>query len=102
MLRIEAAITLIALSGMLSVSARAADATTTDTSAAAPSLSTAAPSAEDPNAIVCRRGQPVTGSRFPGPSQCRTRAEWDHLRQQSRDETMQQQNLGDMTQKPGS
>ena len=66
----------------------AQDATTPQSATAPVTLSTSAPSQDDPNAVICRKGEPPTGSRFPGPTQCHTRAEWDRLRLESRDETM--------------
>ena len=55
-------------------------ATTTATTADAAPAPQAAPT-EDPNEIICRAGQPVIGSRFPGPRICHTRREWHQLQQ---------------------
>jgi hypothetical protein len=30
----------------------------------------------DPNEMICKKGEAVTGSRFPGPPICHTRLEW--------------------------
>ena len=73
----------------LASAAAAEDASTTN--AGAPTLNTAAPSQDDPNAVICHKGEPPIGSRIPGPSVCRTRAEWDRIRQDARDETMRTQ-----------
>ncbi len=37
-------------------------------------------SATDPDAMVCKAGEPIIGSRIPGPRQCRTQREWDQER----------------------
>ena len=73
--------------------AQAEDATATSatTPSTAPSLSTTAPAQNDPNAVICRKGEPPIGSRIPGPSVCHTRAQWDAMRQQSREDTMKLQ-----------
>lgn len=39
----------------------------------------------DPNEIVCRSGQPVTGSHLPGPRECHTRKEWDDMQRHTQD-----------------
>lgn len=53
---------------------------------AAPATSTAAASdtapaapALDQNEIICKHLDAPTGSRLPGPSVCRTRADWDFI-----------------------
>jgi hypothetical protein len=58
----------------------------TTPSSGAPSLSSTSGTPDDPNEIVCRRGEPVTGSRFPAKSVCHTRQQWKDMQQQSRDE----------------
>jgi hypothetical protein len=45
----------------------------------------------DPNEIVCRAGQPVTGSLLPGPRVCHTRQEWDDMQRQTQDGVSQMQ-----------
>jgi hypothetical protein len=47
--------------------------------------------ADDPNEMICRAGEPVTGSRFPGPRQCHTRKEWDQIRRDSQEALFHQQ-----------
>lgn len=64
---------------------------TVSTPSAPASLSTTAPAQNDPNELICRKGEPPIGSRIPGPSVCHTRAEWDAMRQQSREDTMKLQ-----------
>ena len=41
--------------------------------------------ADDPNEVVCRAGEPIVGSRFPGPRTCHTRREWDQIKRDSQD-----------------
>jgi hypothetical protein len=37
----------------------------------------------DLDKVVCRAGEPITGSRLPGPRVCHTQREWNDIRQQS-------------------
>ena len=46
---------------------------------------------EDPNEVICRAGEPILGSRFPGPRQCHTRREWDQIKRDSQEELYHQQ-----------
>ena len=71
----------------------AQDATAPATSPAA--TASTAP-ADDPNEIICRRGEPVVGTRLPGPRICHTRKEWKDIQYQT------QQNIQQMQQKAGS
>ncbi len=41
---------------------------------------------EDPNEIICRTGEPVTGSHLPGSRECHTRKEWDDMQRQTQDD----------------
>lgn len=41
--------------------------------------------AEDPNAIVCRRLAPETGTRLGSRTQCRTNAEWNEISRQAQE-----------------
>lgn len=45
--------------------------------------SEAAANKSDLDKVVCRAGEPVTGSRLPGPRVCHTQREWNDIRQQS-------------------
>jgi hypothetical protein len=63
--------------GLAAVPAAAQDTQTTTTQQ--PAASQPAPQQPDPDEIICRAGQPVTGSHLPGPRVCRTRAQWDQL-----------------------
>ncbi|MBN9567138.1 MAG: hypothetical protein J0H79_05985 [Alphaproteobacteria bacterium] len=40
-------------------------------------------STSDLDKVVCRAGEPITGSRLPGPRVCHTQREWNDIRQQS-------------------
>jgi hypothetical protein len=40
---------------------------------------------DDPNEVICRAGEPILGSRFPGPRTCHTRREWDQIKRDSQD-----------------
>jgi Spy/CpxP family protein refolding chaperone len=46
---------------------------------------------DDPNEIICHAGEPILGSRFPGPRTCHTRKEWDQIRRDSQDALYHQQ-----------
>ena len=56
---------------------------------AAPAMQ-AAPQ-DDPNEVICRAGEPILGSRFPGPRTCHTRKEWDQIKRDSQDALYHQQ-----------
>ena len=73
---------LILLASAPLAAAFAADATT-PTQAPTPSATT--PPADDPNTVICRHGEPVLGSRLPGPTQCHNKREWDARRQRNMD-----------------
>ena len=73
---------LILLGSAPLVGALAADATA-PTQAPTPSATT--PPADDPDTVICRHGEPVLGSRLPGPTQCHTKREWDARRQRNMD-----------------
>ncbi|HTQ13957.1 MAG TPA: hypothetical protein VMH86_08770 [Rhizomicrobium sp.] len=53
---------------------------------------TAAQPAADPNEMVCKRGEVVTGSRFPGPPICHTRLEWEQLQRNANESLNNMQN----------
>jgi hypothetical protein len=63
---------------------------TTPSAAPQATQQSAAP-ADDPNEVVCRAGEPIIGSRFPGPRQCHTRREWDQIKRDSQTELFHQQ-----------
>ncbi len=80
----------LSLAGLLlSPAVTLAQDTTAPTS---PAATTPAPG-DDPNEIVCRRGEPVVGTRLPGPRVCHTRKEWKDIQYQTEKniEQMQQQ-----------
>ena len=57
---------------------------------------TAAPAAQaapqdDPNEMICKSGEPIIGSRFPGPRTCHTRKEWAQIQRDSQDALFHQQ-----------
>jgi hypothetical protein len=78
----------------------------TDT-AAAPSAVAAAPdaaaasakqsSAEDPDAIVCKRLAPETGTRLGSRTQCRTNAQWNEITRQAQEGMRQETQRGSAT-----
>jgi hypothetical protein len=37
----------------------------------------------DPNERICKHGEVITGSRFPGPRVCHTRMEWEQIQRNS-------------------
>ena len=45
----------------------------------------------DPNEVICRAGEPIIGSRFPGPRMCHTRKEWDQIKRDSQEALFHQQ-----------
>jgi len=60
--------------------------------AAAPTAAaTQAAPQDDPNEVVCKAGEPIIGSRFPGPRTCHTRREWDQIKRDSQDALFHQQ-----------
>lgn len=61
-----------------------------DASAPAAAPMQAAPQ-DDPNEIICHAGEPILGSRFPGPRTCHTRKEWDQIKRDSQDALYHQQ-----------
>jgi len=70
----------------------AAPATTLSPAAAVPQASASADvsadakaPADDSDVMVCRRPQPLPGSRFDGPQVCRSAGEWAQLRAQGKD-----------------
>jgi hypothetical protein len=40
----------------------------------------------DANIIVCKAGDPLPGSRLPGPRVCRTQGEWDRMREETQNQ----------------
>lgn len=54
---------------------------------AAPAATPAAAPDSNQDKIVCRKGEPITSSRFPGPSVCHTQREWDQMRRDSQTTT---------------
>ncbi|HEX3675446.1 MAG TPA: hypothetical protein VHU87_14335 [Rhizomicrobium sp.] len=42
----------------------------------------------DPNEMICKKGEVTTGSRFPGPTICHTRLEWEQ-EQKNANESLQ-------------
>ena len=74
---------------MSSASALAQDAPAAAPPAAAPA--TQAAPVNDPNEVICHAGEPILGSRFPGPRTCHTRKEWDQIRKDSQDALYHQQ-----------
>ncbi|HKD23410.1 MAG TPA: hypothetical protein VKB71_15445 [Rhizomicrobium sp.] len=67
--------------------------TTPDAAPAAAPATTAQPAApaEDPNERICHNGEPILGSRFPGPRVCHTRKEWAQIQQDSQNALYHQQ-----------
>jgi hypothetical protein len=86
----------VALGGMLISSAAFAQTAAPATPAATtPAATTPAPQdaapADDPNEVICHAGEPIVGSRFPGPRTCHTRKEWAQIQQDSQRALYQQQ-----------
>jgi len=54
----------------------------------------AAASDSDQDKIVCRKGEPITGSRLPGPTVCHTQREWDQMRRDAQSTTTQMEMKG--------
>jgi len=59
--------------------------------AQAPVATQPAAPADDPNEVICRTGEPVLGSRFPGPRVCHTRKEWDQIKRDAQEALFHQQ-----------
>ena len=59
--------------------------------AVAPATTPAAAPADDANAIVCHAGEPILGSRFPGPRVCHTRREWEQIKRDAQEVLIRQQ-----------
>jgi len=47
----------------------------------------ATPTANDQDQIDCRRGEPITGTRLPGPTVCHTKREWNQIQQDAQKTT---------------
>jgi hypothetical protein len=58
--------------------------------AAAPATAPTQPQ-DDPNEVICKSGEPIVGSRFPGPRTCHTRKEWDQIKQDAQQALYHQQ-----------
>jgi hypothetical protein len=52
----------------------------------------AAPSELD--RVVCRSGEPISGTRFKGPRQCKTQREWEEIRMRARHDLAKMQVRG--------
>ena len=67
------------------------------------STATVAPSQSDndPDRIVCRAPESVTGTRIPGHRICHTQQQWDELQKQAEQDLMQRQNMGEQSGTPG-
>jgi hypothetical protein len=77
--------------------------TTTDAAATPAAPSTQAASGVDPNAIVCKRLAPETGTRLGSRTQCRTNAQWDQITREAESgmRDAQQRNSGAYVHPPG-
>jgi hypothetical protein len=64
---------------------------TATTPSAAPQATQQAAPTDDPNEVICRAGEPIVGSRFPGPRTCHTRREWDQIKRDSQEALFHQQ-----------
>jgi hypothetical protein len=53
--------------------------------------------ADDPNAIVCKRLAPETGTRLGSRTQCRTKAEWDAISREAQEGLRAEQQRGSAT-----
>ena len=58
-------------------------------------------SSDDQNQIICRHGEPTTGSRIPGRSICHTKHAWDQIQRDSQGETNSMETKGTLTGTPG-
>jgi Spy/CpxP family protein refolding chaperone len=66
--------------------------TTPPVTSNAPAQATQQPApADDPNEMICHAGEPIIGSRFPGPRTCHTRKEWDQIKRDSQEALFHQQ-----------
>jgi hypothetical protein len=61
------------------------------TPATAPAASA---SGNDPDQIVCRKGEPITGTRLPGRAICHTQRDWDQIQRDSQGMTSQMEMNG--------
>jgi len=52
------------------------------------------PAAGDPNKIVCKQGDPTTGTRLGATRTCHTQREWDDFQQQAQKTLVQSQLKG--------
>lgn len=57
----------------------------------APAVAPQAAPADDPSEVICKKGEPILGSRFPTSRTCHTRKEWDQIRKDSQDALYHQQ-----------
>ncbi|HEY5238171.1 MAG TPA: hypothetical protein VIJ62_07305 [Rhizomicrobium sp.] len=57
---------------------------------------TAPASGNDPDQIVCRKGEPITGTRLPGRTVCHTQRDWDQIERDSQGVTTQMQTNGNL------
>ena len=96
-----ACVSFVVLIGTSTFAAADDTATATTGTQTSPSLSSTAPSQDDPNAIICRKGEPVTGSHFPGPTQCHTRREWEDMHRAAEESIMHNQTTAGATMSPG-
>src|SRR5271165_6084690 len=80
-----------ALAALLMSSAVYAQTTPSTTPDAAPQAMQQPAPADDPNEVICRAGEPIIGSRFPGPRTCHTRKEWDQIKRDSQEALFHQQ-----------
>jgi hypothetical protein len=62
-----------------------------DAPAAAPAVSPQAAPTDDPNEVICHKGEPILGSRFPSSRVCHTRREWNQIQKDSQDALFHQQ-----------
>lgn len=70
-------------------------------STAPQSMSSTAAPVDDPNTVICHKGERITGSMFYGPSICHTRREWDDIHRQASDQLMKTQTTGGAGNAPG-
>ena len=72
----------VLVGGLLMSSVSVLAQTTPDAAlAAAPAApATQAAPQDDPNEVICKAGEPILGSRFPGPRTCHTRRDWDQIK----------------------
>jgi hypothetical protein len=59
-----------------------------------PTTAPAASPANDPDQIVCRKGEPITGTRLPGRAICHTQRDWDQIQRDSQGMTSQMEMNG--------